>query len=78
MTKEEALQIPDLNIEVTDLIEDCFYLKMALDKRMSKEKGKEAFARIKERNEDIADALEIADKMIDNLVMYGVPCAAWC
>ena len=36
MTFEELQQIPDLQIEVDDLTEQCFYVKMAILGRIDK------------------------------------------
>lgn len=81
MTKEQALLIPDLNIEVTDLVEDAFYLKMAVDGKISEEEGQKAAARMHNQfgdSEQLTNALNTADDMIYNLECYGVACAAWC
>lgn len=81
MTRKQALLIPDLDIEVTDLIEDAFYLKMAIDGRISEKEGQKAAARIHKSHKDseqLTDALNTADEMIHNLECYGVACLAWC
>lgn len=81
MTKEEALLIPDLDIEVTELAEDAFYLKLAIDGKISEEEGQKAAARIHsqyENSDQLTAALNTADDMIYNLECYGVACAAWC
>lgn len=81
MTRQEALLIPDLDIKVTDLIEDAFYLKMAVDGKISEEEGQKAAARLHNKfgnSEQLTAALNTADDMIDNLHRYGVACAAWC
>lgn len=81
MTKEQALLIPELDIDVTELVEDAFYLKLAVDGKISEEEGQKAAERIHSRYENSAqltDALNTADEMIYNLECYGVACAAWC
>lgn len=81
MTKEQALLIPDLDIEVTGLVEDAFYLKLAVDGKISEEEGQKAAARMHnqyENSEQLTDALNTADEMIHNLECYGVACLAWC
>lgn len=81
MTKEQALLIPNLNIEVTSVVEDAFYLKMAVDGKISEEEGQKAANRLHNNykdSEQLMDALNTADDMIDNLHQYGVACAAWC
>ena len=81
MTRQEAQFIPDLDIEVTELVEDAFYLKLAVDGKISKEEGQKAAARMHNKYENpdqLTDALNTADEMIYNLECYGVACAAWC
>jgi len=86
MTKQEALQIPDLCIEVTPLVEDFFY-SMLEGKGEINHSG--ANDRIKTLAEDYTSgkvkelppfmqAVEMAEKMYDNLQRYGVACADWC
>lgn len=85
MTKQEALQIPDLCIEVTPLVEDFFY-SMLEGKGEIKHSG--ANDRIKTLSEDYINgkvemppfmqAVESAKKMYENLQHYGVACAEWC
>ena len=79
MTKEEALQIPDLQIFPNDLIEDCFYYRLAMAGRISKEQGQKALARLhgKESDPCYRGSFIVADIMIANLEKYGIPCAAW-
>jgi len=78
MTKEEAMQIADLQVEVDGLTEDWFYLLMTTKGRVSKEMGKKAIQRISVHpNEVSAEALMKAEKMEENLAKYGVPCAQW-
>ena len=80
MTRNEALQIPELQIQPNDLVEDCFYYKLAQAGRLSEEQGQKALQRIKDKTDDpcYKGALIIADMMIRNLDRYGVACAAWC
>lgn len=86
MTKEQALQIPDLCIEVTPLVEDFFY-SMLEGKGEIPHSG--ANGRIKELSENylsgkvkemppFMQAVDAAKKMYDNLQHYGVACAEWC
>ena len=108
MNKQEALLIPDLQIEVTPLVEDAFYAfrdidDSELDKRLSElgddyvegdekadellekylkdielsEKARERWFATGSASERI-DALLKAQKMIENIKKYGVPCAQWC
>ena len=78
MTKEEALKIPDLQVDVDGLTEDWFYLLMMTKDKVSKEMGEKALERIKLGDEvESADALLKAEQMKHNLEKYGVPCAAW-
>lgn len=79
MTFEEIKQIPDLQIEVDDLTEQCFYIKMALNGRISDKSGEKNWDNIKGKysEQEYKVALETADKMIENLDKYGVACAAW-
>ena len=81
MTRQEAMLIPDLDIEVTDLVEDAFYLKMSVDGKISEEEGQKAANRLHNNykdSEQLMDALNTADEMIHNLECYGVACLAWC
>lgn len=81
MTKEQALLIPDLDIEVTELVEDAFYLKLAVDGKISEEEGQKAATRLHGKYTDsnqLMNALNTADDMIYNLEHYGVACLAWC
>ena len=86
MTRQEALQIPDLCIEVTPLVEDFFY-SMLEGKGEINHSG--ANDRIKTLAEDYTSgkvkelppfmqAVEMAEKMYNNLQRYGVACADWC
>ena len=80
MTKSEAALIPDLQIHPNDLVEDCFYYKLAMAGRLSDEQGQKALQRIKGHEHDpcYKGAFIVADMMIRNLERYGVACAAWC
>ena len=64
MTKSEAARIPELQIHPDELVEDCFYYRMAVQGRLSDEQGKGSFI--------------VADMMIANLDKYGVACIDWC
>ena len=86
MTKQEALQIPDLCIEVTPLVEDFFY-SMLEGKGEITHSG--ANYRIKTLAEDYTSgkvkelppfmqAVDAAKRMYENLQRYGVACADWC
>ena len=79
MTKEEALSIPKQQINPNDLVEDCFYYKLAKAGRLSEDSGKKALERLQGKEDDpcYKGAFIVADMMIDNLDRYGVPCAAW-
>lgn len=79
MTFEEIKQIPDLQIKVDDLTEQCFYVKMALCGRISDEAGEKNYNNIKGRytEAEYKKALDKADKMIANLDKYGIACADW-
>lgn len=79
MTKKEADQISELQINPNDLVEDCFYYRMAVAGRISNEQGKKALARLQGKENDpcYKGAFIIADMMIANIEKYGIPCAAW-
>ena len=79
MTFEEIQQIPDLQIEVDDLTEQCFYVKMAILGRISDEAGEKNYNNIKGKFsvDEFKMALTKAEKMIQNLDKYGVACADW-
>ena len=80
MKKEEALKIPSLQIFPNELVEDCFYYKMAMAGKLSEEQGRKALERLKDKKSDpcYKGAFVVADMMIENLEKYGIPCAAWC
>lgn len=80
MTKSEASKIPELQIFPDELVEDCFYYKLALSGRMSEEAGRKAFERLRGKLADpcYKGSLIVADMMIRNIDKYGVACAAWC
>jgi hypothetical protein len=69
----------DLDIEVTPLVEDVFYLVLALEKKISGKQGEKIFDRIKGKwsEEEYLAAIQTARKMIKNIEKYGVACAAW-
>lgn len=75
MTQKEK----DLNIEVTPLIEDVFYVMLALDDKISSEQGEKIFNRIRGRysEEEYYQAIVVARQMVNNIQKYGVACAAW-
>jgi hypothetical protein len=79
MTREEALQIPELQIFPNGLVEDVFYYKMALAGKLSKEEGQKALERLKGKKSDpcYKGAFMVADMMIANIEKYGIPCAGW-
>ncbi len=80
MTKSEALNIPDLQIHPNELVEDCFYYKLAKAGRLSDEQGQKALERLKGKENDpcYKGAFIVADIMLQNLDKYGVACIDWC
>lgn len=80
MTKSEASGIPELQIHPNELVEDCFYYRMAVAGRISNEQGDKALQRLKGKEDDpcYKGAFIVADMMIANLDRYGVPCIDWC
>lgn len=80
MTKTEASAIPELQINPNDLVEDCFYYKLAKTGRISGEHAQKAMERLKGKESDpcYKGAFLVADMMIANIAKYGIPCAAWC
>ena len=80
MTKEQAKRIPELQINVDELTEECFYIKMALLGRISDEAGEKVWERVKGKytQQEYLKAIQTATKMVENLDRYGTPCAAWC
>lgn len=80
MTKQEALLIPDLQIEVTPAVEDAFYFLQGLEKmedditdaQVNAGKRLEKYPR-----DERMEAVHYAYKMLDNLDKYGIACAAW-
>lgn len=78
MTKEEAKKHPELQIEVNGVAEDWFYVLLWLRDRVSDVVGRKAQERLKGQDEEkSADGLIRAYQMLDNLEVYGVPCASW-
>ena len=79
MTKEQASRIPDLQIQPNDLVEDCFYYKLAKAGRLSDEQGQKALERLKGHEHDpcYKGAFIVADMMIQNLDTYGCACIDW-
>lgn len=80
MTKSEASGIPELQIHPNELVEDCFYYRMAVAGRISNEQGDKALQRLKGKEDDpcYKGAFIVADMMIANLDRYGVACIDWC
>jgi len=80
MTLREARLIPELQIHPNDLVEDCFFYRMAVAGRISNEQGKKALLRLKGKEGDpcYQGAFIVADMMIANLDRYGVACVDWC
>jgi hypothetical protein len=78
MTFDEIREIPDLQIDVTDVVEDCFYYKMFLLGRISLEAGMKAEERLmfKYTQKELENAFALADRMIDNIDKYGVAAAS--
>lgn len=76
MTVIEAIEIPELDIDVTEIVEDCFYYKMALLGRISDKEGQRTEIRLKGKYDkaSLEKAFAKADAMIDNLDRFGVPC----
>lgn len=80
MTKSEASAIPELQIHPNELVEDCFYYRMAVAGRISNEQGDKALRRLKGKEDDpcYKGSFIVADMMIANLDHYGVACIDWC
>ena len=85
MTKEQASQIPELDIHVTPLIEDLFYCILAEVGEISEEAGKAAHKRVVDlckKSGNTAPPLkrsfEQAARMHENVQKYGVACVEWC
>lgn len=80
MTKSEAQKIIELQIYPDNLVEDCFYFRMAQLGRLSYEQGNKALERLRGKENDprYTGAFIVADMMVKNLDKYGTPCAAWC
>lgn len=80
MTKSEASGIPELQIHPNELVEDCFYYRMAVAGRISNEQGDKVLQRLKGKENDpcYKGAFIVADMMIANLDRYGVACIDWC
>lgn len=78
MTFDEIREIPDLQIDVTDVVEDCFYYKMFLLGRISLEAGMKAEERLmfKYTQKELENAFALADRMIDNIDKYGIAAAS--
>ena len=76
MTVAEALEIPELHIDVTEIVEDCFYYKLFLLERRSSKEGVKTEERLRHKysQAELERALALADRMIDNVDTYGFPC----
>ena len=79
MKKEQASKIPELQIHPNDLVEDCFYYKLAKAGRISNEQGQNALERLcgKENDPCYKGSFIVADMMIANLDHYGCACVDW-
>jgi hypothetical protein len=79
MTKEQASQIPELQIHPDGLVEDCFYYRLAMLGRLSDEQGRKALDRLsgKEHDPCYTGAFIVADMMVHNIDTYGIPCIDW-
>ena len=80
MTKFEARRIDSMNIRVTPIVEEAFYIKKAIIGEISDEAGNKAIARLQSRGysaDEIRDALGKAGQMIENQKKYGYPCVEW-
>ena len=80
MTKEEAKNIPELQIHPNDFLEDCFYYKMAKAGKLSDTQGCIILERLKGMENDplYQACMLVADIMIENIEKYGVACIDWC
>lgn len=78
MTFDEIREIPELQIDVTEIVEDCFYYKMFLLGRISLEAGMKAENRLmfKYTQKELEQAFAVADQMIENIDKYGVAAAS--
>ena len=79
MTKEQASQIPELQIHPDGLVEDCFYYRLAMLNRLSDEQGRKALDRLRGKEHDpcYTGAFIVADMMVHNIDTYGIPCIDW-
>lgn len=80
MTKEEAKNIPELQIHPNELVEDCFFYKMAVNGKISAQHAEKALKRLQGKENDpcYKGAFIVADMMIANIKKYGVACIDWC
>jgi len=80
MTKQEAKKIKELCVEVDGLTEDCFYLRLAMENRISKDAASGAVSRLNNlgQPQKVAEAFIESRKLVENLDKYGIPCAEWC
>lgn len=80
MTKQEALLIPDLQIEVTPAIEDAFYFLQGVEKReddMTDAQVNAGKRLEKYTRDERMEAIHYAYQMLDNIDKYGIACAQW-
>lgn len=80
MTKQQAKKIRDLCIDVDDVSEDCFYLRLAMAGIITQEAASGAVSRLNGLGQPdrVAAAFIESGKLFDNLDKYGIPCAEWC
>ena len=72
----------ELNIEVTPLVEDLFFVTLSLNGEISQEEGRKAFQRMEKQFSEIKRvdfelALNSATQMRENIKKYGKPCNEW-
>jgi len=69
----------DLDIKVTPLVEDLFYLLLSLDGKVSQDQGRKIYERIKSKHtrQEYEEAIDSAKQMIDNIQKYGYACNEW-
>lgn len=81
MTKDEALKIPDLYVEVTPEVEDAFYFLYPVENGQEPTDASSSagvrLSRIKDRAR-LSQTIQSALRMIENVRKYGVACVDWC
>ena len=80
MTQDEINRKIALSIKVTPIVEDAFFFKKAFNGELSEEAGTKAVRRMQQAGyseEEVYEALQLADRMIENLKLYGQPCLEW-